>query len=30
VGEQPAFRHSDLLGQNSEGDAGQSRLAHQG
>ncbi len=30
VGEQPAFRHSDLVGQNSEGDAGQSRLAHQG
>jgi hypothetical protein len=30
VGEQPAFRHPDLVGQNSEGNASQARLAHQG
>ncbi|HEY6421348.1 MAG TPA: hypothetical protein VIX59_20305 [Candidatus Binataceae bacterium] len=29
VSEQPAFRHSHLIGQNSEGNAGQARLAHQ-
>ena len=30
VGEQTAFRHPHLVGQNSKGDSGQARLAHQG
>ncbi len=30
MGEEPALRHSNLVGQNPKGDADQSRLAHQG
>ena len=29
VREQSAFRHSNLFGQNAEGDAAETRLAHQ-